>query len=162
MFDFTSNILWVLAKQIAPSIEGKAIFLILGYRTPSHLLPFFVIGDQSLCNFVLKHKQACCFQGKIMFHQKGLTLFSLSVKNTDFVTFYNLQNVGTKFSKKIILTNLFPKPKGYNTQILNRACQSVLLVMLTSCLHYARAINYNQDDQALLPLSQVLCENVFF
>ena len=89
-------------------------------------------------------------------------MFSLSVKNTDFVTFYNLQKVGTKLSKKIIRRNLFPKPKGYNTQVLNRACQSVLLVMLTSCLHYARAINYNQDDQALLPLSQVLCENVFF
>ena len=89
-------------------------------------------------------------------------MFSLSVKNTDFVTFYNLQKVGTKLSKKIIIRNLFPKPKGYNTQVLNRACQSVLLVMLTSCLHYARAINYNQDDQALLPLSQVLCENVFF
>lgn len=94
-----------------------------------------------------------------MFYQKGLTLFSLSVKNTDFVTFYNLQNVGTKFSKKIILTNLFPKPKGYEYSNIK---QSVLLVMLTSCLHYARAINYNQDDQALLPLSQVLCENVFF
>ena len=83
------------------------------------------------------------------------------MKNTDFVTFYNLQNVGTKFSKKIILTNLFPTQRlqysGIKWGVPKCTSGDADIVFTLHKCYY----NYDHDDQALLPLSQVLWENVF-